>query len=243
MKNKEDIKIISLLEEEINEEFQFQRSRIRQEAKANIQKIQAENQKAYDKKRKKAIKYHIGDLVAIQRTQFGVGLKLRPKFLGPYKVTKVYQRDRFFRVVAPNTFRLDSDETIAIAVEGKPSAMGIQDHPGKIKNVSETRVEVHAEQPSIFKVCLNPESFPPSFLTGNTEKFVLLTVSNDNFLKEIQIPNSAEQIFLLMSSSQLMQIIDASEVATETSFITGERTMRFPVARGGNSAVMSYTGI
>ncbi|GIY30577.1 hypothetical protein CDAR_318741 [Caerostris darwini] len=81
MKNKEDIKIISLLEEEINEEFQFQRSRIRQEAKANIKKIQAENKKAYDKKRKKAIKYHIGDLVAIQRTQFGVGLKLRPKFL------------------------------------------------------------------------------------------------------------------------------------------------------------------
>ncbi|GIY13489.1 reverse transcriptase [Caerostris darwini] len=33
MKNKEDIKIISLLEEEINEEFQFQRSRIRQEEK------------------------------------------------------------------------------------------------------------------------------------------------------------------------------------------------------------------
>ncbi|GIY15405.1 hypothetical protein CEXT_470861 [Caerostris extrusa] len=45
-------------------------------------------------RREKASKYHIGDPVAIQRTQFGAGLKLRLKFLGPYKVTKVYQRDR-----------------------------------------------------------------------------------------------------------------------------------------------------
>ncbi|GFW83641.1 uncharacterized protein TNCV_2204901 [Trichonephila clavipes] len=36
-----------------------------------------------------------GDLVAIQRTQFGAGLKLRPKFLGPYKVTKVNSKDRY----------------------------------------------------------------------------------------------------------------------------------------------------
>ncbi|GFY35441.1 hypothetical protein TNCV_195341 [Trichonephila clavipes] len=34
-------------------------------------------------------------LVAIQRTQFGAGLKLRPKFLGPYKVTKVNSKDRY----------------------------------------------------------------------------------------------------------------------------------------------------
>ncbi|GFY64444.1 hypothetical protein TNIN_32911 [Trichonephila inaurata madagascariensis] len=39
--------------------------------------------------------YKEGDLVAIQRTQFGTGLKLRPKFLGPYKITKVNSRDRY----------------------------------------------------------------------------------------------------------------------------------------------------
>ncbi|GFV97049.1 uncharacterized protein TNCV_3526351 [Trichonephila clavipes] len=39
--------------------------------------------------------YKEGDLVAIQRTQFGAGLKLRPKFLGPYKVTKVNSKDRY----------------------------------------------------------------------------------------------------------------------------------------------------
>ncbi|GFS47831.1 uncharacterized protein TNCV_3598331 [Trichonephila clavipes] len=44
---------------------------------------------------KKASLYKEGDLVAIQRTQFGAGLKLRPKFLGPYKVTKVNSKDRY----------------------------------------------------------------------------------------------------------------------------------------------------
>ncbi|GFV68574.1 uncharacterized protein TNCV_3130291 [Trichonephila clavipes] len=44
---------------------------------------------------KKASLYKEGDLVAIQRTQFAAGLKLRPKFLGPYKVTKVNYKDRY----------------------------------------------------------------------------------------------------------------------------------------------------
>ncbi|GIY42956.1 complement C3, partial [Caerostris extrusa] len=121
-------------------------------------------------------------------------VELKPSFL-------ICVSLRFFHVVAPNTFRFDSDETIAIAVEGKPSAMVnivIQDHPGKIKKILETRIEVYAEQPYILNVHLNPESFPPSFLTGHTEKFVLLTVSSDNFLKEIQIPvsNQAGYVFI-----------------------------------------------
>ncbi|GFS90478.1 uncharacterized protein TNCV_4096881 [Trichonephila clavipes] len=39
--------------------------------------------------------YKEGNLVAIQRTQFGTGLKLRTKFLGPSKITKVNSRDRY----------------------------------------------------------------------------------------------------------------------------------------------------
>ncbi|GFW35251.1 transposon Tf2-6 polyprotein, partial [Trichonephila clavipes] len=63
--------------------------------KRNIQKIQAENKRTYDGKRKKAPGYQKEDLVAIQRTQFGSGLKLRSKFLGPYKVIEVKPRDRY----------------------------------------------------------------------------------------------------------------------------------------------------
>ncbi len=44
--------------------------------------MQEENKKSYDKKRKIAIIYKIGDLVAIQKNQFGTGMKFRPKFCG-----------------------------------------------------------------------------------------------------------------------------------------------------------------
>ncbi|GFY72629.1 uncharacterized protein TNIN_319551 [Trichonephila inaurata madagascariensis] len=93
MRNKEDLYLRNLLMEEMVEELQEQRNQLRQDAKRNIQKIQAENKRTYDRKRKKAPRYRKGDLVAIQRTQFGSGLKLRPKFLGPYKIIEVKPRD------------------------------------------------------------------------------------------------------------------------------------------------------
>ncbi|GFU51588.1 uncharacterized protein TNCV_82201 [Trichonephila clavipes] len=65
------------------------------DAKRNIQKIQAENKRTYDSKRKKTPRYQIGDFVAIQRTQFRSGLKLWAKFLGPYKIIEVIPRDRY----------------------------------------------------------------------------------------------------------------------------------------------------
>ncbi|GFU91816.1 uncharacterized protein TNCV_3192031 [Trichonephila clavipes] len=94
MRNKEDLYMRNLLMEEMVEELQEQRNQLRQDAKRNIQKIQAENKRAYDRKRKKAPRYQKGDLVAIQRTQFGSALKLRPKFLEPYKIIEVKPRDR-----------------------------------------------------------------------------------------------------------------------------------------------------
>ncbi|GFV28228.1 transposon Tf2-6 polyprotein [Trichonephila clavipes] len=95
MRNKEDLYLRNLLMEEMVEELQEQRNQLRQDAKRNIQKIQAENKRTYDRKRKRAPGYQKGDLVAIQRTQFGSGLKLRPKFLEPYKVIEVRPRDRY----------------------------------------------------------------------------------------------------------------------------------------------------
>ncbi|GFT23819.1 transposon Tf2-11 polyprotein [Trichonephila clavipes] len=88
MRNKEDILIKDLLLEEMAKELLEQREFLRNDAKKNIETLQSENRKTYNRRRKKASLYKEGDLVAIQRTQFGAGLKLRPKFLGPYKVTK-----------------------------------------------------------------------------------------------------------------------------------------------------------
>ncbi|GFX41908.1 uncharacterized protein TNCV_3677201 [Trichonephila clavipes] len=82
-----------LLLEEMAKELLEQREFLRNDAKKNIETLQSENRKTYNRRRKKASLYKEGDLVAIQRTQFGAGLKLRPKFLGPYKVTKVNSKD------------------------------------------------------------------------------------------------------------------------------------------------------
>ncbi|GFW30132.1 uncharacterized protein TNCV_1054431 [Trichonephila clavipes] len=61
----------------------------------NIETLQSENRKTYNRRRKKASLYKEGDLIAIQRTEFGARLKLRAQFLGPYKVTKVNSKDRY----------------------------------------------------------------------------------------------------------------------------------------------------
>ncbi|GFX65258.1 hypothetical protein TNCV_4821491 [Trichonephila clavipes] len=95
MRNKEDILIKDLLLEEMAKELLEQREFLRNDTKKNIETLQSENRKTYNRRRKKASLYKKGDLVAIQRTQFGAGLKLRPKFLGPYKVTKVNSKDRY----------------------------------------------------------------------------------------------------------------------------------------------------
>ncbi|GFT63142.1 transposon Tf2-9 polyprotein [Trichonephila clavipes] len=57
--------------------------------------VLVKNKKTYNKKRKKAPEYQVGDLVAVQRTQFGGGLKLRPKIFGPYQIMEVKPRDRY----------------------------------------------------------------------------------------------------------------------------------------------------
>ncbi|GFU23089.1 transposon Tf2-9 polyprotein [Trichonephila clavipes] len=95
MRSKEDILIKDLLLEEMAKELLEQREFLRNDAKKNIETLQSENRKTYNRRRNKASLYKEGDLVAIQRTQFGAGLKLRPKFLGPYKVTKVNSKDRY----------------------------------------------------------------------------------------------------------------------------------------------------
>ncbi|GFX90887.1 hypothetical protein TNCV_3167181 [Trichonephila clavipes] len=95
MRNKEDILIKDLLLEEMAKELLEQREFLRNDAKKNIEILQFENRKTYNRKKNKVSLYKGGDLVASQRTKFGAGLKLRPKFLGLYKVTKVNSKDRY----------------------------------------------------------------------------------------------------------------------------------------------------
>ncbi|GFV97549.1 hypothetical protein TNCV_2040571 [Trichonephila clavipes] len=95
MKSCLDIEIVELLNDEITAQFQEQRDALRQDAKKQIYKVQDENRRTYNLWRRQAHKYQLHDLVAIKRTQFGPGLKLKQKYLGPYKVTKVKHNDTY----------------------------------------------------------------------------------------------------------------------------------------------------
>ncbi|GFV46718.1 hypothetical protein TNCV_1881771 [Trichonephila clavipes] len=88
MKSCQDIEIVELLNDEITAQFQEQRDALRQDAKKQIYKVQDENRRTYNLRRRQAHKYQLHDLVAIKRTQFGPGLKLKQKYLGPYKSYK-----------------------------------------------------------------------------------------------------------------------------------------------------------
>jgi len=84
-----------ILEKELLISFDESRDELRLRAKDKILKIQDENRRNYNKKRKKAFRYREGDLVAIRRTQQGPGLKLPHKYLGPYEVIKALRNDRY----------------------------------------------------------------------------------------------------------------------------------------------------
>ncbi|GBP81698.1 hypothetical protein EVAR_55711_1 [Eumeta japonica] len=77
MKNIEEENIVRLSEE---------RHKLRKKARESVKKIEEENKKNCNKKRRKATSYEPGDLVAIDKTQFSLGSKLYPKYVGPYEV-------------------------------------------------------------------------------------------------------------------------------------------------------------
>ncbi|KAA5654901.1 hypothetical protein F3G64_35790, partial [Pseudomonas aeruginosa] len=68
LKLKEDLSILEYLEEENRLQFMNRREEARREAKAQILRMQEENRKTYNKRRKVGEMYKVGDLVAIQRT-------------------------------------------------------------------------------------------------------------------------------------------------------------------------------
>lgn len=74
----------------------------RQFAKKQIQKAQIQQQRVFNKFRKEAVNYRLGDLVAIKRTQFLQSSKLCRKFLGLYRmefVTFVREGNERYKVL------------------------------------------------------------------------------------------------------------------------------------------------
>lgn len=106
--------------------FQEKRNQLRDEACKAIQKIQAENKRSYNKKRKLPNKYREGDVVAIQRIQGGPGLKFSTQFLGPYRQAypaerSLHRRENRRRGRSPYNLNSGSHESM-----GKPSRSASQ---------------------------------------------------------------------------------------------------------------------
>lgn len=95
MRTNEDYRMKEIIEQEMIHDFEDARNQLRSAAKKQIEKIQEENRKHYNLRRRNPHKYHLNDLVAIKRTQFGPGLKLKTNYLGPYRVSKVKPGDTY----------------------------------------------------------------------------------------------------------------------------------------------------
>lgn len=95
MKQRDDLTVLELIEKEAIAQFLDDRVELRKAAKECLLKVQEENRLNYNRSCKKARAYEEGDLVAIKRTQFGAGLKIHKKFLGPYKVIRFKGRNRY----------------------------------------------------------------------------------------------------------------------------------------------------
>lgn len=95
MRIPEDLPLASAMEEALRQEFEEHRRAERLAARNEIEKLQDENRQSFNKFRRPARRYQVGDLVAIQRTQFMTGGKLRADFMGPYRVISLSDPDRY----------------------------------------------------------------------------------------------------------------------------------------------------
>lgn len=95
LRQREDTQTLALIEQEYVRLYNQERDNLRNIAKQNILKVQAENQRNYNKRRKKASIYKENDLVFIRRTQFAPGLKIKTPYLDPYRISQVKGNDRY----------------------------------------------------------------------------------------------------------------------------------------------------
>lgn len=109
-------------------------------------------------------------------------------------------------VIAPKTLRLNTDETIGIAVDGNgggPVLIYVQDYPGKVKNITKLLLNVYRGVPELFKIHLDPERFPPGFLSGpGYPKLVSLNAKFQTYYQELLIPISNQSGYVFIQTDK-----------------------------------------
>lgn len=115
-------KIISELDGDITDASSKDIGERREAIGVHIKACQNAQKEAYDKKRFPAPKYQVGDLVRIERQvpATGSSKKLIPKFQGPYKITKIYDFDRYQVEDTPITRRGKSYSSVVAVDKIKP---------------------------------------------------------------------------------------------------------------------------
>ncbi|GFY03606.1 transposon Tf2-6 polyprotein [Trichonephila clavipes] len=92
--NKTDLRIEQLIDEQLQLEFNKNRELLSKAAKLQIIKVQNENKKFYNLRRKSPYLYRVKDLVATKKTQQVLDKKCN-KFMGPYKITQEKSNDTY----------------------------------------------------------------------------------------------------------------------------------------------------
>lgn len=84
-----------------------------------MKSYQEAQKKAYDQKHYESPKYQVGDLVRVERQipATGSSKKLIPKYQGPYRITKVYNLDRYQIEDTPLTRKGNRPYSNVIAVD------------------------------------------------------------------------------------------------------------------------------
>uniref|UniRef100_A0AAG5DTA5 RNA-directed DNA polymerase n=1 Tax=Anopheles atroparvus TaxID=41427 RepID=A0AAG5DTA5_ANOAO len=95
MRKGDNEQLQNIINEELYERFETDRAELRRSIREEIERAQIMQKRNYDKTRKVAAAYKLGDLVAIKRTQFIAGRKLAHAYLGPYEVIGANRNDRY----------------------------------------------------------------------------------------------------------------------------------------------------
>ncbi|XP_037944267.1 uncharacterized protein LOC119677070 [Teleopsis dalmanni] len=130
MRIKTNVALGSLITECVMEELFEGRNEMREQAKENLQKIAEENRNTYNKGRKEEVNYEIDDLVVIKRTQYGTGLKLKQKYLGPYRIVEKKRRGRYVVERVGNGEGSKKCETVAEHMKAFKGSSGTDDMSG-----------------------------------------------------------------------------------------------------------------
>lgn len=120
LRAKSDGIVASLLDQDETGCSQETLENVRKEVNANITENQIRQKERYDKNRKVGRKYQVGDLVRIEReigSNSGQSRKLLAKLQGPYRITKVLDRDRYVVQDTPLTRKNNRKYEAVIALD------------------------------------------------------------------------------------------------------------------------------